>query len=94
MSTTETQGDEPRRNFFEQLLGELATPPEPKPAPTPEELAEASAGLGEVIQDLTAIAVGVRARAIEGGISAERADDMAVGTYASLLQANLGGLNG
>lgn len=91
MSTTETSGSEPQHNFFKQLLGELGAAPEPTPAPTPEEIAAAAAGLGDVIHDLAAIAVGVRARAVEGGISDERADAMAVATYANLLQVNLHG---
>ena len=91
MSATDSTSAE---GFFEALLGGLAQESEPDPGPTAQELRESAQELGELIQDQVAIAVGVRARAVEGGIAPESADVMALSTYGLLLQSTLGSANG
>jgi len=88
-TTDSPTGDEPQFKFLEALLG--LTQEEPEPEPTPEQNAEARrqavGELGEAIQDVAAIALGVRASAIESGMSPENADVMAMSTYATTLSA-------
>ena len=93
MSTTaKTPDDESGFTFLEALLGGMAAKPEPEPEPA--DLAEEVAKLGDTIQDLAAIALGVRARAIEAGVEPANADVMAMSTYAVSLQGLFGGANG
>lgn len=80
--------------FFEALLGGAGAPTEEPSVPTPEEQAEATAVVGSLVQDLVAIAIGVRTRAIEGGISPQGADAMALSTFSLALQGVFGGANG
>lgn len=95
MSTTaKTPDDESGFKFLEALLGGAPAKPEPTPEPTPEEIAEATAAFGESIQNLAAIALGVRARAVEAGVDSANADVMAMSTYAVSLQGLFGGANG
>lgn len=97
MSTTaKTPDDESGFTFLEALLGGMAAKPEPEPEPEPEpvDLAKEVAKLGDTIQDLAAIALGVRARAIEAGVDPGSADAMAMSTYAVSLQGLFGGANG
>ena len=91
MTTTQKPDDEPQFSFLEALLGGLNAEPAPKQEPTPEEVAEATAALGESIQNLAAIALGVRARAIEAGVAPDSADVMAMSTYAVSLTSMFGG---
>ena len=87
MSTTaKTPDDESGFKFLEALLGGAPA----KPEPTPEEIAEATAAFGEGIQNLAAIALGVRARAVEAGVDSANADVMAMSTYAVSLASAFG----
>lgn len=89
MSTTaKTPDDESGFKFLEALLG--GAPAKPEPEPTPEEIAEATAAFGEGIQNLAAIALGVRARAVEAGVDSANADVMAMSTYAVSLASAFG----
>ena len=93
MSTKDNTPDgETGFKFLEALLGGAPTAPEPEPEPV--DAAEVIANLGDVIQDTAAIALGVRARAIEAGVSPANADAMAMTTYAVSLQGLFGGANG
>lgn len=93
MSTTaKTPDDEPGLKFLEALLGGAPTKPEPEPEPV--DVAEEVAKLGDTIQSIAAIALGVRARAIEAGVDPANADVMAMSTYAVSLHGLFGGTNG
>ena len=93
-TTAKTPDDEPGFTFLEALLGGMTAKPEPEPEPEPVDLAKEVAKLGDTIQDLAAIALGVRARAIEAGVDPDSADAMAMSTYAVSLQGLFGGANG
>ncbi len=80
----------PQFKFLNALLGDPAESA-PEPEYDREATREALTNIADLIQDFTATAVGVRARAVEGGISAEMADQMAAGTFVQLLMAATGG---
>lgn len=92
MTTTEKPDDEPQFSFLEALLGGLNA--EPKPEPEPVDTAEEVAKFGDMIQGLAAVALGVRAQAIEAGVDPAAADSMAMSTYAVSLTTAFGGANG
>lgn len=90
MSTKDSTPDgEAGFKFLEALLG--GAPKEPEPEPEPVDAAEEIAKLGDTVQSIAAIALGVRARAIEAGVSPANADAMAMATYAASLQGLFGG---
>lgn len=88
MSTKDSTPDgEAGFKFLEALLGGAPKEPEPEPV----DAAEVIASLGDTVQSIAAIALGVRARAIEAGVSPANADAMAMSTYAVSLQGLFGG---
>ena len=91
-TTDSPTGDEPQFKFLEALLG--LTQEEPEPEPEPVDTAEEVAKFGDMIQGLAAVALGVRAQAIEAGVDPAAADSMAMSTYAVSLTTAFGGANG
>ena len=101
--TEGTQSDsEPQASFLSELWKgfeeELNKATEPEPEPEPPSIGAMAGDLGDIIQSFVAISVGVRRQAIEGGLSEDNADAMAITTYGTVLaiyaQATGGGARG
>lgn len=78
--------DNMARGLFGDLFAKKA-----RPEPEAKSASEATAEFASVVQDVTAVALGVHTSLIEGGVSKEVADTLMSQTYVGILSTLLGG---
>lgn len=89
--TPEEQAE--RRMFAAQMLSALFGMGE-EPEPEPESVTTGTEVLADVIQDITAMSLGVHARLLEGGVSQTTTEVLTAHVFENLLHRAIGCSNG